>query len=60
MTPLLRSVAAKLESLLDVLRVDKQYDDQRARGVVLGIFNLLGDEDELTRRYRPQLATILF
>ena len=52
--------AAALDGLLDLLREDKEYADGQARRAVLGIFTLLGDESELTRTYRPRLATILF
>lgn len=52
--------AAALEQLLDVLQYDKDYAGGQARSAVLGLFALLGDDSELTRTYRPALATILF
>ena len=52
--------AAALDGLLELLRADKDYAEGQARRVVLGIFTLLGDESDLTRTYRPRLATILF
>lgn len=52
--------ATALDVLLDLLREDKEYAGGQARSVVLGIFTLLGDDSELTRAYRPTLATILF
>ena len=52
--------AGALDGLLEVLRQEKGYRDGQAKAVVLGIFALLGDEDPLTQRYRPQLAMVLF
>jgi len=52
--------AAALDGLLELLREDKEFAEGQARRAVLGIFTLLGDESELTRTYRPRLATILF
>lgn len=52
--------AAALDGLIDVLRYDKRYRDSEAKEVVLGIFELLGDNDTLTQNYRRELASILF
>jgi thioredoxin-like negative regulator of GroEL len=46
--------------LLDVLQQDKRYQDGEAKEVMLGLFELLGDDDPLTQSYRREMATILF
>ncbi len=51
---------AALDGLLEVLRKNKRYKDGKAKEVVLGIFELLGEHHPLTKEYRPQLANILF
>jgi putative thioredoxin len=54
------NLAAALDGLLDILRQDRRYDGGRARLVVLGILELMGEDDPLTRQYRSELASILF
>jgi putative thioredoxin len=49
-----------LDGLLDILREDKHYRDKLARDVILGILELMGSEDPLTREYRSEMATALF
>ena len=49
-----------LDGLLDILRMDKNYQDGLVRGVVLAILELKGSEDPETREYRSELAAILF
>ncbi|WP_420632090.1 thioredoxin [Candidatus Leptofilum sp.] len=52
------NLAAAMDGLLDVLRQDKRYGE--ARQVMLAMFALLGDDDDLTQAYRTELATVLF
>ena len=52
--------SAALDGLMEILRQDKHYADGEAKAAVLGLFALLGQNDELTRQYRSQLAMILF
>jgi putative thioredoxin len=54
------NLEAALDGLLDVLRQDKRFRNGEVREVVLGIFELLGDEDSLTQTYRRELASVLF
>ncbi len=54
------NLEAALDGLLDVLREDKKYKKGQARELVLALFALLGDHHPLTRRYRSELALILF
>jgi putative thioredoxin len=54
------NLLAALDGLLDILRQDKKYRDGQVRQVVIGMLELLGDDDQQTRQYRNELATILF
>jgi len=51
---------AAMDGLLDVLRQDKRYREGEAKGVMLAIFTLFGDDDTLTQTYRQELAFVLF
>jgi putative thioredoxin len=54
------NLEAALDGLLDVLRQDKRYRDGEAREVMLAVFELLGDGDDLTQTYRRELALVLY
>jgi len=54
------NIPASIDGILDVLRQDKRYRDGEARAVILGLFELLGDENPLTREYRSELSMVLF
>ena len=49
-----------MDGLLDVLRENKRYRKGEPRLVMLGVFELLGDDDPVTREYRNGLASVLF
>lgn len=51
-------ITPALDGFMDLLRSDKH--DQTARKIVRSIFELLGDDNQVTRDYRKELATILF
>ena len=53
-------VAPALDGLLDVLRYNKDYRDGQAKAAMLGIFELLGDDDPTTGAYRREMASVLF
>lgn len=53
-------IPAAVDGLLDILRQDKNYQNGRARLVTLGLLELLGKDDPETRRYRRELASVLF
>ncbi len=55
-----RNVEAALDGLLDVLRQDKRYRNGEPKDFMLGVFELLSDDDPLTESYRRELAMILF
>ncbi len=52
--------APALDGLLDVLRYNKNYRDGQTKAVMIGIFELLGNEDPLTNAYRREMASVLF
>ncbi|MFN2187765.1 MAG: thioredoxin [Candidatus Promineifilaceae bacterium] len=54
------SIAPAMDGLLEVLKYNKEYRHGQAKQVMLGIFELLGDDDPLTNVYRREMASILF
>lgn len=54
------NLPAAIDGLLEVLRQDRQYRNGLAHQVVLGLLELSGEENPLTRPYRSELASILF
>jgi putative thioredoxin len=51
---------AAMDGLLDILRQDKRYRNGQIRKVMIGLFELLGDQNPLTGQYRKELASVLF
>ncbi|HLF90861.1 MAG TPA: thioredoxin [Anaerolineales bacterium] len=51
---------AALDGLLELLRQDKNYRNGNVRKIVVAALEILGEESELTRQYRSELASILF
>ena len=51
---------AALEGLIEVVRKDRRYDDDGARKGCIAIFNLLGNDHDLTRRFRSALSRALY
>jgi putative thioredoxin len=54
------NIPAALDGFMDVLRQDKGYRKSLPKQIILGLFELLGDDHPLTTEYRPLLANILF
>lgn len=54
------NLEAAMDGLLEVLRQDKRYRRGEVKDVMLGIFELLGEEDPLTHAYRREMASVLF
>ncbi|GJM41488.1 MAG: co-chaperone YbbN [Ardenticatenaceae bacterium] len=52
------NLPAAMDGLIEVLRQDKRYSE--ARQVLLALFALLGDDDDLTQAYRAELASVLY
>lgn len=51
---------AALDGLLDILRQDKKYRGKLAQEAVLGMLEIMGNENPQTKAYRVELSTILF
>ncbi|HEX9018606.1 MAG TPA: tetratricopeptide repeat protein [Anaerolineaceae bacterium] len=51
---------AAMDGLLDIMRQQKRYRNDKARQVFLGVLELLGQEDPDARQYRSELAQVLF
>jgi len=51
---------AALDGLLELLRQDKTYRNGNARKIVVALLEILGEENEVTRQYRAELASVLF
>jgi len=51
---------AAMDGMLDVLRQDKSFMNGEVRKAMLGIFELLGSDNPLTRQYRSEMAMVLF
>jgi len=51
---------AAMDGLIDILRQDKHYHDDEVRKVLLGLFEVLGNNQPLTQVYRKELALVLF
>jgi putative thioredoxin len=56
----LGNLPAAMDGILDVLRQDKHHRGGEAHQVILGIFEILGNDNPITREYRDELASILF
>ena len=54
------NLEAAMDGYLDILREDKQFRGGEPKKLLLGLFELLGDDDPLTESYRRDLAMILF
>jgi putative thioredoxin len=49
-----------LDGLLDILRQDKRYREDKARLVVLALLEILGPNDPQSRAYRTELMSVLY
>ncbi len=54
------NIEAAMDGFLSILREDKNYRNGMVRQVMLALFELLGDQDPTTRKYREELASVLF
>jgi putative thioredoxin len=54
------NLPAAMDGLIDILRQDKHYHNDEVRKVLLGLFEVLGNNHSLTQQYRQELALVLF
>ena len=57
---MISNIPAALDGLLAILKQDKRYKKGLPRQLILGLFELLGDDHPVTEDYRSQLANTLF
>jgi putative thioredoxin len=51
---------AALELLLSLMKADRSYGDDAGRKAMLKIFELLGSDNELVKRYRSRMLSMLY
>ncbi|MGB0126468.1 MAG: co-chaperone YbbN [Rhodocyclaceae bacterium] len=51
--------AAAMEHLLEIVRRDRGFRDDVGRKTLINLFNVVGSADELVRKFRAELATVL-
>jgi len=54
------NLLAALDGLLEVIKLNKNYRNGKAKFAFLGLLELLGEQDEKTREYRAELSSIIF
>lgn len=52
--------SAALEGFIDVLQTDRYYDDDGSRKACIAIFKYLGEDHQVTRKYRPAFSSALY
>lgn len=50
---------AAMQNLLEIVRRDRKFRDDAGRKALLAVFQLLGNNHELVKKYRPLLASAL-
>jgi putative thioredoxin len=54
------NLPAAMDGILEILRQDKRFRKDEARKVMLGLLELMGNENPQSRQYRNELAQVLF
>ena len=49
-----------LENFINVIRLNRQFDDDGARKACIAIFKYLGEEHEITQRHRRDFGSALY
>jgi putative thioredoxin len=55
-----RNIPAAMDGAIDILRQDKHYKNDNVRKILLGLFEVLGENHPLAQQYRRELAMVLF
>lgn len=53
-------VEAAMEQFLEIVRRDRTFRDDAGRSALIRVFNLLGGGDPLVKRYRGELARLMY
>ncbi|NPA05888.1 MAG: thioredoxin [Chloroflexi bacterium] len=54
------NLEAAMDGLIEIIRRDKHWNNDMPRKVLLGLFEILGQNHPLTRQYRRELSMALF
>ena len=49
-----------LSKIIDVIRTDRNYDDDGARKACIAIFKYLGEDHEITQKHRRDFGRALY
>jgi putative thioredoxin len=49
-----------MDGLLEILRQDKNYRNGEIKRIMLGLFEVLGNENPFSRQYRNEFASVIF
>jgi putative thioredoxin len=49
-----------LTKLIEIIRIDRSYDDDGARKACVAIFKFLGEENEITLKHRRDFGSVLY
>ena len=49
-----------LEAFIEVIRLNRQYDDDGARKACIAIFKFLGEDHEISKQYRKEFSSALY
>ena len=52
-------IEAALEQLLEILKLDREWEEQKARTTMIQVFDLLGKGNEIATTYRRKMFTFL-
>jgi putative thioredoxin len=55
-----KNFSSALEKFIEVIRIERNYDDDGARKACIAIFKYLGEEHEITLRYRRDFGSALY
>jgi putative thioredoxin len=55
-----RNFDAALRGFIDVIRNDRYYDDDGSRKACIAIFKILGEDHEMTLKYRREFSSALY
>lgn len=56
----LGNIPAAMDGLLDILRQDKNFRDGEVKRIMLSLFEILGNDHEISRQYRNEFASVIF
>jgi putative thioredoxin len=55
-----RNIETSLEKLIDLLMIDKAFQNELPRRAVIGVFHLLGHQHDLSKKYQRRFSMALY